>query len=159
MKSPFSMQQDPSSTIVSNNRANIEKILKVLSRKPLNQSNKESTEIIKRYFEWLLTPESGINDISKAVCIHNFLNYPATKPGKIYVWPDNLVNLHMFIVGKTNKFAYKYPDTNNPAKKMWTIEVSYNTHKNSVKYSETWGYNYLPNTWYNAKELAQLLKI
>lgn len=153
------MQQDPSSKIVSNNHTNIEKILKALSNKPVTDGNRESTKIIKHYYEWLLTPESGINDISKAVCIHNFLNYPATKPGKIYVWPDNLVNLHMFITGKTKKFAYQYPDVNNPSKIMWTIEVSYNKHKNSVKYSETWGYNHLPQIWYHAKELAQLLKI
>lgn len=145
-------------SIVRTNRNNIEKILKVLSNKPTNRNNKESNIIIKAYYEWLLTPESGIDRLSIAVCIRDFFNYPATKPGKIYVWPDNLVNLHRFITGKTRKFVYQYPDIEEPERIQWNMEVSFNRYDNSINYSETWKYSGSQNTWYNTKELTQLLK-
>lgn len=110
---------------IKTNEANITAIIKVLKSK-VHGSRKANPvdDIIKQFYEKLLVSPI-LQDENYARCINSFLDYPDNRPGKIYVWPDNLINLHAFITGKTKVFSYYYPDKNIPRSMLWKVESHY----------------------------------
>lgn len=119
------------------NRRNIEKIFSVLKTKTNNKSN----IVMKRYYKWLLA-EAKLDNPNMAKCISELFDYPSNKPGKIYVWPDNIVNLHKFITGQTYIFEYYYPDPKRPNELLWRKQLYCDRHYNVTKIARNQRYEW-----------------
>lgn len=111
-------------SVIDQNIDNIKRILKFLSSKPIDKTSLGPNLAILAFYERLANDPIVFNK-KIARCIHELLNYSADKPGKIYVWPDNLVNLHRFVTGKTHVFSYTYPDSTHPNELLWRKDVVY----------------------------------
>ena len=123
-----------SDQIVTSNKNNIESILRVLRSRSSSDMKVGNNSIILSYYEKLGSNPVMYNPKIVA-CIHELFDYPASKPGKIYVWIDNLINLHNFITGKTYIFRYSYPDPKKSQSILWCKECHYDTDYKLIKIS------------------------
>ena len=115
--------------IIENNRTYITAIIKFYNGK----GNCDRGDIIKEFYKRLLKDKRIEENKFYAKCLNLLLNHSGSKPGKIYVWSDNIVNFYNFIEGKTDVFSYYYPDESRPNILLWKVSVYYN---NSTKMTE-----------------------
>lgn len=119
--------------VAKSNQDNVTKIIKVLNTKtPVSRTDL----IMKQFYEKLLSG-SVLQDERLALCINHLVGYPSDKPGKIYVWPDNLVKFHKFLTGKTKTLVYYYPDYSYPNRYLWKVEAHYDANYRLTAKSKT----------------------
>jgi hypothetical protein len=139
--------------IVSANREYIKSIIKFLKNKP---TKTQYDDIICEFYVRLLRNDN-INIQHVAKCIYQLLGYSAHKPGKVYIWPDNVIYLHEFVSEKCDIYTFSYPDEHKPNQLLWKAEFRFNKELERI---ETRKIAYKPqNITYSKENLRKCLDL